>query len=400
MMTYAVPIVEDVHWIGVNDRRTRLFEAIWPIPQGISYNSYLIMDEKVALIDAVKDLSVEGYLQKLSRALGPQRQVDYLVINHLEPDHSGAVPLLRQMFPRMQVVGNSKTAEFVRALHGIEDVHVVKDGDTLPLGRRTLRFFLTPMVHWPETMMTYEAADGILFSGDAFGGFGALEGGIFDDEVDRDGLEEEFLRYFSNIIGKYSSMVQKAIGKVANLEIRIVAATHGPIWRTDPRHIIGLYDRWSRLEAQPGVVVAFASMYGATEQMAEAVERGLAEGGVKAIRTYNVSDSHVSYIIRDIWRYRGLILGSPTYDTAVFPLMESLLRLLAGKRLSRRAVGVFGSYGWSGGAVKGLRQFVDDNQLELIEPVVEARFAATAAQVEECRALGRAMARRLGQDHP
>jgi len=397
---HGVPIVKDVHWVGMNDRRTSLFEAIWPIPRGISYNSYLIVDEKVALIDGVKDLSVEGYLQKLRHILGPQRQVDYLVVNHLEPDHSGAVPILKQIFPQMRVVGNSKTAEFVNDLHGIRDVHVVKDGDTLNLGRRTLRFSLTPMVHWPETMMTYEAPDGILFSGDAFGSFGALDGGIFDDEVDIAGLEDEILRYFSNIVGKYSSMVQKALAKVGDLDIRIVASTHGPIWRADPKHIIGLYDRWSRLEAEPGVVLAYASMYGATEQMAEAVQRGLAEGGVKTIRVHNVSNSHVSYVVRDVWRYRGLILGSPTYDSGVFPLMDSLLRLLAGKRISRRAVGIFGSCGWAGGAVKGLRQFADDSKLELIEPVAEARFAATAEQIEQCHELGRTMAQRVYQDIP
>ena len=394
-MQNGKPIVKDVYWVGVNDRRTPLFEGIWPIPRGVSYNSYLIVDEKTALIDTVKDLSVNGYLKKLKNVLGPDRQIDYLVINHLEPDHSGAIPLVKQVFPNVQVVGNKKTAEFVNDLYGVGDTRIVADGEEISLGRRKLKFFLTPMVHWPETMMTYEPTDGILFSGDAFGGFGTLEGGIFDDEVDIPYYEDEILRYFSNIIGKYSAMVQKAIQKVAGVDIRIVASTHGPIWRKDPEYIIRLYDRWSRQETEPGVVVAFGSMYGATEKMAEAVERGVADGGIKTIRSHSVSNSHVSYIIRDAWRYQGLILGSPTYDAGVFPLMEHLLSLLREKRIGNRVVGLFSSYGWSGGALAGMKQFVADNKLELIEPIVDVKFAASPEQLEQCVALGRAMAARI-----
>lgn len=397
-MQCGIPIVDGIHWVGMNDRRTALFEAIWPIPRGVSYNSYLITDEKVALIDTVKDLSLHGYVKKLKHLLGAERQIDYLVVNHLEPDHSGAIPILKEVFPRIQVVGNRKTAEFLDHLYGIRDVHIVQDGDDLAIGRRTLTFLLTPMVHWPETMMTYEQSDGILFSGDAFGGFGALEGGIFDDEVDIDYFEDEILRYFSNIVGKYSPMVQKAIQKLGGLDVKIVAATHGPVWRSNPEHIIDLYNRWSRHEAEPGVVVAFASMYGSTEKMVEAVERGLSEGGVSAIRAHDVSASHVSFVIRDVWRYKGLILGSPTYEAGVFPLMELLLKLLGGKRISNRVVGLLGSYGWAGGAIKGLKTFVENGSLELIEPVVEARFTATSEQLEECHNLGLAMAKRVTEE--
>lgn len=396
-MQYGIPIVKDVYWVGVNDRRTSLFEGIWPIPRGVSYNSYLILDEKTVLIDTVKDLSVNGYLKKLRHVLGPDRQIDYLVVNHLEPDHSGAIPLIKKVFPGIQILGNKKTAEFVNELYGVQDIRIVADGEELSLGRRQLKFFFTPMVHWPETMMTYEMADGILFAGDAFGGFGALEGGIFDDEVDIHYFEDEILRYFSNIVGKYSPMVQKAIQKLggAGVPLRIVAATHGPIWRTDPGHIIRLYDRWSRQETEPGVVVAFGSMYGATERMAEAVERGVTEGGIRTIRAHNVSTSHVSYVIRDVWRYQGLILGCPTYDAGMFPLMNNLLDLLREKRVANRVVGLFSSYGWSGGAVKGMKQLVEDNKLELIEPIVDARFCATPEQLEQCHALGRAVAARI-----
>ena len=395
-MQYGIPIVDDIYWIGANDRRTALFESIWPIPRGVSYNSYLIRDEKVALIDSIKDLSLRGYLLRLEKLLGPDRKIDYLVINHMEPDHSGAVPILKQMFPEMQIIGNKKTAQFLASLHGIEDgVHLVADGDELDLGKHKLRFFMTPMVHWPETMMTYTSPGGILFSGDAFGGFGCLEGGIFDDEVDVAYFEDEILRYFSNIVGKYSPMVQKAIEKLGKTEVKIIGPTHGPIWRSNPAHIIDLYDRWSRHDAESGVVLAFGSMYGNTEVMADSVARGLSDAGLKTVRTHNVSTSHVSYIIRDIWRYKGLVLGSPTYDAGVFPPMDTLLRLLTTKRIAKRHVGIFGTHGWAGGSVDTLRKFVADTGLDLVEPVIDANFRGTPDQVEYCHQLGHAMVKRI-----
>ncbi len=395
-MQHGIPIVENVYWVGQNDRRTSLFESIWPIPRGVSYNSYLIRDEKVLLVDTVKDLSVNEYLRRLKNLLGPDRQIDYLAINHMEPDHSGSVPILRRVFPNLTIVGSKKTAEFLKNLYGIEDnVQVVADGDELNLGKRKLRFFMTPMVHWPETMMTYEVNDGILFSGDAFGGFGCLEGGIFDDQVHIDYFEDEILRYYSNIVGKYSPMVQKAIQRLGKLNVKVVAATHGPIWRTRPSHIIDLFERWSRYEAEPGVVLVFGSMYGNTQVMAEAVARGLSETGLKSVRIHNVSKSHVSYIIADVWRYKGLVLGSPTYDANVFPPMDALLRLLSTKRIADRIVGVFGSHGWAGGAVQAMERFVQENGLDLIEPTIDAKFSGTAEQIEQCHELGRTMAERL-----
>lgn len=395
-MQNGIPIVDGVYWVGTNDRKTSLFEAIWPIPRGVSYNSYLLMDEKTVLVDTIKDLSVNEYLTRLRGLLGPNRLIDYLAINHMEPDHSGAVPMLRRIFPNMIIVGSRKTAEFLKDLYGIkENVRIVNDGDELSLGRRTLRFFMTPMVHWPETMMTYEAADGILFSGDAFGGFGALDGGLFDDQVDVPFFEDEILRYFSNIVGKYSPMVQKAIVRLAGLDVKVIAATHGPIWRSRPDYIIDLYNRWSRYEADPGVVLVFGSMYGNTQVLAEAVAKGLSDAGLKSVRMHNVSTSHVSYIIRDIWRYRGLILGSPTYDAGVFPPMDALLRLLSAKRIAKRIAGVFGSHGWAGGAVPAMTGFVGENKLDLIEPTVDVRFSATHEQIEQCRELGRRMVERI-----
>jgi flavorubredoxin len=392
-MAMSVPVTEDVHWVGVNDYETHLFEAIWPLPRGISYNSYLIADKSVALVDGVKDAFAADQLARI-REIICEKPVDYLVINHMEPDHSGTVQMLREVYPDMQLVGNAKTAGFLEKFYGVTDrVRTVDDGDELELGRHKLQFFLTPMVHWPETMMTYDHADGILFAGDAFGGFGALDDGIFDDEVDLAYYEDEILRYFSNIVGKYARPTLKAIDKLEGVDVRIVASTHGPIWRSNPGGIIDRYAKWSRQDTEPGVVLAFGSMYGNTQRMAEAIGRALAEAGVETIRVHDVSRVHASYIIRDAWRYSGLLIGAPTYNTGVFPPMDALLRELAILKMSGRHIGVFGSQGWSGGGVKGMQEFAaSGGDWNLVEPVVEANGAPNDEDLQRCAELGRNMA--------
>jgi flavorubredoxin len=302
--------------------------------------------------------------------------------------------VLREAFPGIRIVGNRKTAEFIKGFYGIgeEGVTVVEDGGTLELGERTLRFTLTPMVHWPETMVTYEPKDQILFSGDAFGSFGALEGGIFDDEIDLARLENETMRYYANIVAKYSPMVQKGLAKLKGVPIKIVASTHGAIFRRDPRYIIDMYDRMSRYEAEKGVVVIYASMYGNTAIMAEAVARGAAEAGVKKVRLHSVSRSHLSYLLTDIWRFKGVALGSCAYNTKAFPMIEQLLATLENDRLKNRVYGVFGSYSWSGGGVKAVREYVEKTGDPVVEPVVEAKYAPTDPDLEACRRIGRGIA--------
>jgi flavorubredoxin len=316
-----------------------------------------------------------------------------VVVNHLEPDHSGSLKLLREVFPDIEIVGTQKTVEFLGHLYGMTDgLRAVGDGEELALGRHKLKFFLTPMVHWPETMMTLELGERILFSGDAFGGFGTLDGGIFDDQVDIDYFDDEILRYFSNIVGKYCAPVQKALAKLGGVDVETIAPTHGPVWRQDPQRIIATYDRWSRQEAEPGVVIAYASMYGNSRLMMEAVARGLNQGRCCRVRVHDLSRSHVSYAIRDAWRYQGLVLGGPTYNAELFPPIDYFIRLLEELRLHKRTVGIFGTYGWSGGGVKALRAFAEKAKFDLLEPVVEARFSATGEDIENCRLLGRRMA--------
>jgi len=392
-MNKPIQITESTFWVGVNDRETDIFEALWPIPRGISYNAYLIRDEKVALVDTVKNCYVNNLLDKIQELIGAEKKLDYLIINHMEPDHSGAIEMMVRLNPEMIIIGNQKTIEFIKGYYGIdENLKVVNDGDTLNLGQHTLSFHLTPMVHWPETMMTYDLNDKLLFSGDAFGSFGALTGGLFDDEVNAADFEDETLRYYSNIVGKYSPMVQKAFTKLKGLEIKIIAATHGLVWRTKPATIIAYYDRWSRYAAENGVVLIYGSMYGNTKKMAETVAGGLTEGNVKDIRLYDVSRNHISYLLKDCWRYKGIILGCVTYDMSLLPTMKHLTDLLIAKQLKNRILGIFGSYGWSGGAVKELRNFAELTKWELLDPVVEAHQAPSAENLQQCRQLGLNMA--------
>ena len=401
-MSTGIPLNENIYWVGANDRQTGFFEELWPIPNGISYNSFLVLDDKTALIDAVKDISLDSYREKIRGLLAERKTIDYLVINHIEPDHSGAIKILRELFPGMQIVGNKKTLDLLGHFYGIrENVRMVGDGDSLELGKCRLKFFLTPMVHWPETMMTFEERHQVLFSGDMFGGFDALDDGIFDDEIRHTAqYEEDMLRYFTNVIGKYSVMVQKALAKIAGLDIRMLASTHGLIWRSRPRHAIDLYDRWSRYEAEDGVVIVYASMYGSTEKMMEAVARSLEAEKAGALKVHNLARVHASYILEDVWRYRCVVLGSPTYNTGLFPLMDHLTRLLENKMLRERVAGIFGSCGWSGGAMKELGDFVKRMKWELVEPVVEVKGSPGEDDLKRCTLLGVSMAKRLRKGKP
>jgi len=388
----AIEIATKVYLVGVNDRTTDLFESIWPLPRGVSYNSYLIRDEKVALIDTVKRGFSNEFLANLEEVVDPA-EIDYIVVNHAEPDHSGALPLVRRLAPQAEVLGTAKAGELLERLYGIEGFEAVEEGQRLGLGRRSLVFYETPFVHWPETMMTYLPEEEILFSGDAFGGFGTLDGGIFDDEVEMEYYESEILRYFSNVIGMYTNPTQRALQKLKGLEINTIAPAHGPVWRRRPEEIIKLYDRWSRMEGEPGVVLIYGSMYGNTERLAERVARGVVAGGAP-LRIMDASRTHLSFLLAEAWRCKAVILGAPTYDGGIFPPVEQFLRLAQRKRLQNRIVGLFGSFGWSGGAVKGMKAIIEELEWELIEPVVEWNGFPDEEALAEGEALGREVALR------
>jgi len=392
-MNGFVPITENIFYVGVNDRETQLFENLWPLPKGVTYNSYIIKDKKNVLVDTVKVSKMALFLQKIRNLLNGE-QIDYLVINHMEPDHSGAIVEIMNEFPNIKIVGNKKTFDFLKGLFGIENnLYEVNDGDTIDLGKHTLHFYMTPMVHWPETMMTYEPENKILFSGDAFGGFGSLDGGVFDDEVNIDYFENEIRRYYSNIVGKFSPMVQRALKKLSGLDINIVAATHGPVWRTNPNRIISSYDKWSKQETEPGVVIAYGSMYGNTEKMADYIARKIAERGIRNVRVINTSNVHASFIINEIWKYNGILLGSCTYNNGLFPAMESLLIHLTHKGLKDRVFGVFGTYGWSGGGVKTMNKYIENNKWNKVCESVETKLSAQGEDFKRLDTLADSMAK-------
>ncbi|OEH84630.1 flavodoxin [Desulfuribacillus stibiiarsenatis] len=374
-MTLPITLTDDVFWIGVNDRETHLFESLMPIPEGVSYNAYLINDEKVALIDTVKIDYNDALIENIKSIIG-ERTVDYLIINHIEPDHSGSIGAILNAFPDMIIVGNSKTANFLKGFYSkTENVLIIKENDVLELGQHRLKFFMTPMLHWPETMMTYEETKHILFSGDAFGGFGALNGGVFDDEVDFSFYEDEMLRYYANIVGKYSNMVQKALSKLQALDVKAIAATHGVVWRKNPQYVIDLYDRWSSYQAEDGVVIVYGSMYGNTKKTADVIARAFANKGMKKIRVYDAARTHISYLISEIWRYKAVVIGSSTYNGSLFPPIEQLISKMENSALQNKILGVFGSYSWSGESVKMLKQSGESGKLTLAEPIVQWMFA-------------------------
>lgn len=394
-MYQPVQLSEKIFYVGVNDRRTELFENIWPLPRGIAYNSYLIVDEKVALLDTVEIGQVDKFLKKI-RALIGDRHIDYLVINHMEPDHAGSLQILTELYPGIKLVGNKKAQPMVEGFFGITENFIeVGEGDTLELGYHTLQFFMIPMVHWPESMVSWEVKEKILFSADAFGSYGTLDGGIFDDEVDFDYYRDEMCRYYSNIVGKYGSPVQKALEKLGGLDIKTIAATHGLILRKHIPEVIAMYNDWSRYQAGNGVVIAFASMYGYTEEMAEVIARELAVEGIRNIRIHDVSKTHASFIIADIFLYKGLIIGSPTYSNELHPNMESLVRKLEYIGLQNHYFGFFGSFTWAGAAVKKLKAMAEKMNWELISDPVEEKHALKTDKYEACRQLGRAMAAKL-----
>ncbi|OWZ84325.1 FprA family A-type flavoprotein [Natranaerobius trueperi] len=388
-------VTENIKWIGTNDRTTELFEALWPLPDGVSYNSFLINDDKITIIDTVKDSEIYNFLNKIQYVI-KDNSVDYLIINHMEPDHSGAIKALIKEYPDITIIGNEKTLNYLEQFYGIkENTKQISDGDELSLGKHKLSFHLTPMLHWPETMMTFEKTEKVLFSGDAFGGFGTLEGGIFDDEVNLQFYEEEICRYFTNIVAKYGPMVEKAISKLENLDIKIIAPTHGPVWRSNPKQIISDYYRWGRQETKEGVVIVYGSMYGNTESVVDTITRKLADNKIKNIKVYNISKTDVSYIISDIWKYNGLVLGSCTYNTRLFPPMEYLVAFLENKNIKNRVLGLFGSYSWSGKALKRLKEFQQTTKLELIEPSIEFKSAPTKTDHESCSTMAENLAKKV-----
>jgi len=385
-------IAKDVFYVGVNDRQKHLFENMLPLPLGVSYNAYLIIDEKTALIDTVDIAMGDVFIDKIQSQL-QGRTLDYLIINHMEPDHSGSIKLIRKYYPELILVGNSKTLDMVKGFYGLDsNMLEIKDEDILSLGNHKLQFYLTPMVHWPETMMTYDINENILFSGDAFGCFGTLDGAVLDTDMRIDRYWDEMTRYYANIVGKYGAAVQKALKKLTPLDIKLICSTHGPIWKEYISEVVDMYDQYSRYNGKEGVVIVYGSMYGYTELMAETVAQGLAQGGIKDIIIHNVSKSDPSVILQDIFKYRGLIVGSPTYSNELYPEVESLLRKIEIRGIKNRYFGCFGSYAWASAAVKRLTTFVETMKWISAEISVDEKQALKVDNYNACLELGKQIA--------
>lgn len=380
-------VVDDIFWIGGSDRRINLFENIFPVPRGVSYNSYIIMDEKTVLMDTVDHAISREFIENLTYVLG-ERTLDYIVVNHMEPDHCSVMGDLILRYPNVKIIGNAKTFQMINQFFeglSFESV-VVKEGDTFNTGKHNLRFVMAPMVHWPEAMVTYDDEAGILFSADAFGTFGALDGTIFADEVnfERDWLDDA-RRYYTNIVGKYGAQVQAVLKKASALDIKIICPLHGPVWRENLGYIIDKYDKWSKYEPEEkGVMIAYASMYGNTENMANVLANILAEKGVKNIRVYDVSNTHISQLISESFKYSHIVLASPTYNGAVYPVMESFITDIKALNLQNRTVAVMDNGTWAAVAGKKIAEVVSTmKNMTVIEKTFSVKSAIANSQIEE-----------------
>lgn len=398
-MYCCTKVINDVSWIGVNDRKTERFENYMPLPYGVAYNSYLINDEKTCVIDAVEFGSSALYIEKVMLGLDG-KNLDYIVINHVEPDHSSGLKDVLRVFPNVKIVGNSKTLGMLRAFNiefPDENFVTIKEGDILDLGKHKLTFAMIPMVHWPESMVTYDITEKILFSNDAFGGFGALDGGIFDDEVNFDFYIDEMRRYYANIVGKYGAQVTSAIKKLAGFEIKLICPSHGLIWRKDIAKVISLYSTWAQLlPEEEGVVIVYGSMYGNTAKMAEIIGRELNAQGIKEVKIYDASKTDHSFIVAEIWKYKGLVIGSCAHNNSVYPKVQPLLHKLENYGLKNRYLGIFGTMMWSGGGVRGIEAFASGLKgIEVVAESVEVKGTPKTEDLERLENIARKIAAKL-----
>ena len=388
-------ISDQVYYVGVNDNSKELFEGLWPLPEGVTYNSYLVVDEKVCLMDTVETGFFPQFLANIREVIG-DRPIDYVVVHHMEPDHSSSLSLLREFYPDIKIVGNKKTFDMMGGFYGIDDGCVeVKNGDSLSLGKHTLNFYLIPMVHWPETMLSVDVTTHVAFTGDAFGCFGALNGGVIDSEIDTEKYWLEMIRYYANIVGRYGTPVQNALKKLADVRIDYLCPTHGPVWHEHAAKVVSLYDKMSKYEGENGLVIAYGTMYGNTAQMAEVIAEAASQAGIEKISLIDLSKVHYSYALRDIFRYKGLILGAPTYNNSIFPKMEQLLSAIENRSMKNRVIGWFGSYCWASKAVSIIGQYNEKFKFEPVGEPVEMKQSLNEETHAKCVALGQAMAAKL-----
>ena len=375
-----------IYYVGVNDEEKTLFEGLWPLPCGVSYNSYVVVDEKVALIDTVEGGFEEEFLENVEAATGG-RDVDYLVVNHMEPDHSSLISYMMAKYPSMRILANAKTLPMLKGYYKVSEdrVMIVGEGESVSLGSCTLRFHMIPMVHWPETMVTWVEEEKTVFSGDAFGTFGAIPENVVDEDDTFEEYRDEMIRYYSNIVGKYGNPVQTALKKLSALQIERICSTHGPVWEKNIPAVVGLYDRLSRYEVERGVCIAYGSMYGNTASAAQALAEELDAIGIPyAIHDLagnNEEGLGVSGALRDAFKYDTIVVGSPTYNNSIYPPVETFMKALSARLVKGRRFYAFGSYTWAGASVRLLNELASGMGFELLG---EGMSFAQAYSPEKC----------------
>ena len=361
-------VVDDLYWVGGNDHRLALFENIHPIPNGVSYNFYLLLDKKTVLFDTVDWDACRQFLENVEHVLNG-RDLDYLVINHMEPDHGASIEEILLRYPKVKIISTEKSFLLMHQFGFNVDgrTEEVKEGDTRCFGKHTITFVEAPMVHWPEAMVSFDVTNGVLFSADAFGSFGALDGKLFNDEVDfdRDWLDDA-RRYYTNIVGKYGPHVQALLKKAGTIDIKVICPLHGPVWRNDFGYLLDKYDKWSRYEPEEtGVLIAYASMYGNTESAAQVLAAKLVEKGVKNVVVHDVSNTHVSYLISDAFKYSHIVLASVTYNLGIYPVMHDFLMHMKALNMQKRTVGIIENGSWAPKSGSLMKDFLDNQMKQM-----------------------------------
>ena len=393
-------VTEDLYWIGANDHRLALFENIHPIPRGVSYNSYLLLDEKTVLFDTIDWSSGRQFLENIEGVLDG-RSLDYMVINHVEPDHAASIGEILVRYPDITVVSNEKAFMLMSQFgFGIGDNRVeVSEGDVISFGKHTITFVQAPMVHWPEAMVSFDTTNGVLFSADAFGSFGALDGILFSDEADfdRDWIDDA-RRYYTNIVGKYGPHVQALLQKAGSIDIKMVCPLHGPLWRKDLGYFIEKYDKWSRYEPEEnGVLIVYASMYGNMESAAQRLASMLTAKGVEKIAVYDVSNTHVSHLIAETFKYSHIVLASVTYNLGIYPLMHNYLMDMKALNMQDRTVAIMEGGSWAPKAGVLMEELLDEmKQMTVLNEKVTVLSTLSDSSAEEMEQMADAIVESLG----
>ncbi|AKA68970.1 FprA family A-type flavoprotein [Clostridium scatologenes] len=356
-------ITEDLYWVGGNDHRLALFENVHPIPRGVSYNSYVLLDEKTVLFDTADWSVCRQFIENIKGVLG-NRTLDYMVINHMEPDHAACIEEIVLRYPDVKIICTEKAFMFMHQFDFDIDDNViqVKEGDTMSFGKHNVVFVSAPMVHWPEAMVTYDTTNGVLFSADAFGSFGALDGKLFNDEVnfDRDWIDDA-RRYYTNIVGKYGPQVQALLKKASSIEIKTICPLHGPVWRNDLGYFLDKYDKWSRYEPEEkGVMIVYGTMYGNTEAAATDLATRLVEKGMTNVVMYDVSKTHVSYLISETFKYSHVVLASVTYNLKIYPPMLNYIMDMKALNLQKRTFALIENGTWAPQSAKLMHELLDE----------------------------------------